>query len=124
VDDEKPKSDENNHKISCHHHSDSGIKSQEEPLVLRCERGEWIEITLRNKLPQNMQPEPDPPELPLDERNRRVSNRVSMHANLLLYDVNDSDGTTVGLNKDQTIGPCDKITYKIWQTLGIIATMD
>jgi hypothetical protein len=112
VDDEKPKSDENNHKISCHHHSDSGIKSQEEPLVLRCERGEWIEITLRNKLPQNMQPEPDPPELPLDERNRRVSNRVSMHANLLLYDVNDSDGTTVGLNKDQTIGPCDKITYK------------
>jgi hypothetical protein len=59
-----------------------------------------------------MQPEPDPPELPLDERNRRVSNRVSMHANLLLYDVNDSDGTTVGLNKDQTIGPCDKITYK------------
>jgi hypothetical protein len=112
LDDETPKNDKNNHDTSRPPLSDSVIKSQEEPLVLRCERGEWVEITLKNKFPQNMQPEPDPPELPLDERNRNVSNRVSMHANSLVYDVRDSDGTTVGLNKDQTIGPGDEIKYR------------
>ena len=35
-----------------------------------------------------------------------------MHAQLVQYDVRDSDGATVGFNCDQTIGPGESITYR------------
>lgn len=83
-----------------------------EPLILRCKKGEWVEVTLRNEFPEKLEPEPDPPMLPLDDKRRRVSNRVSLHANLLVYDVREYDGTAVGFNKDQTIVPREKIVYR------------
>lgn len=123
-----------------------------EPLVLRCRAGEWVEVTLTNQLPVALSPEPNPPELPLerdrdrrcrvidgcvtnidnrqDEHDRhyrrRVSNRVSLHANLLRYDVRHSDGTYVGKNPDQTIGPGESIVYR-WhadQELGAVLLQD
>lgn len=48
-----------------------------------------------------------PPALPLDERQRRVSPRVSLHPALLRYDVVSDDGAYVGRNHDSTIPPLD-----------------
>jgi hypothetical protein len=83
-----------------------------EPLVLRCREGEYVQVTLENRLPARLQPEPFAPEVPLEERNRRtmrperpVSGHVSMHADLVLYDVRRSDGANVGLNPQQTVPP-------------------
>jgi hypothetical protein len=76
-----------------------------EPLILRCRQGEWVEIELTNKLPQPLKAEAHPPELPV-ERNRNappISTHVSLHADLLSYDVKSSDGVTAGRNPMQTV---------------------
>jgi FtsP/CotA-like multicopper oxidase with cupredoxin domain len=95
-----------------------------EPLVIRCREGEWVQVTLENRLPEWYQPEPEPfaPEVPVEERDhsthqaeRRVSTRVSMHADLVLYDVQSSDGATVGKNGLQSVDKGESITYT-WNT--------
>ena len=88
-----------------------------EPLVLRCREGEVIELTLRNRIqqPGSLRVEPHAPEVPLDDLERAVSPRVSMHADLVLYDVRSSDGSAIGENPDQTVAPGDHITYR-WRT--------
>jgi hypothetical protein len=95
-----------------------------EPLVLRCREGEWVEVTLENRLPEWYPtiPEPFAPEVPVEIRNqfthraeRRVSTQVSMHADLVLYDVKFSDGATVGNNSHQAAGKGNSITYT-WDT--------
>lgn len=48
-------------------------------------------------------PEPDPPKLPLDERRRLVSDRVSLHPSLLRHEVVSDDGGYVGCNQDSTV---------------------
>ncbi len=91
-----------------------------EPLVLRCREGEWVRVTVDNHLPRRLQPEPFAPEVPVEERNphtfrpdRPVSSHVSLHADLLEYDIRRDDGANVGLNPEQTIPPGGSRTY-IW----------
>jgi len=84
-----------------------------EPLILRGNVGDCIEVTLHNKLdpifhhglihgyPRVPVEAPFPPSL-----------RISLHTQLLAYDVRGSDGATVGFNPDQTICPGETITYR------------
>ena len=85
-------------------------KIEPKPLILRANAGDLIEINLTNHL-FNKVSESKFPEVPV-QTDYPASNRVSLHANLLKYDVLSSDGTTVGYNPDQTIGVGEKITYK------------
>lgn len=80
------------------------------PLILRANAGDLIKVKLTNHLFKKV-PESKFPEVPV-QTDYPASNRVSLHANLLKYDVLSSDGTTVGYNPDQTIGVGESITYK------------
>lgn len=83
-----------------------------EPLIIRANTGEWVEITLHNRLEDHFHHEkrhgypfvpvnaPFPP-----------SKRISLHAQHVIYDIRYSDGATVGFNHDQTIAPGQSITY-------------
>ncbi len=75
-----------------------------EPLVLWCREGEVVKVVLTNALPIGLEPEPFAPEVPV-ERDRPVSQHVSMHADLVAYDVRTSDGANVGRNPVQTVPP-------------------
>lgn len=85
-------------------------KMEPKPLILRANAGDLIEVKLTNHLFKKV-PESKFPEVPV-QTDYLASNRVSLHANLLKYDVLSSDGTTVGYNPDQTIGVGETITYK------------
>ncbi|MBD1852804.1 multicopper oxidase domain-containing protein [Leptolyngbya sp. FACHB-711] len=87
--------------------------AQPEPLVLRCRAGEWVEIELHNRLPASLRPEPFSPGVLADVDDRRVSNQVSLHADLLRYDVQQHDGANVGKNPIQSISPGQRYTY-LW----------
>ncbi|WP_437680053.1 copper oxidase [Sorangium sp. So ce131] len=87
-----------------------------EPLVLRAAAGECVEVTLVNELPES------PPKTPHWNYNTpivdgfnvnqvRSSNRVSLHPQLVAYDVATSDGANVGRNGDQTVGPGERRKY-------------
>jgi manganese oxidase len=90
-------------------------KKKPEPLILRGNVGEVVEITLSNRLekdrfefPNGIYPYPPvkvqafyPPSL-----------RISLHPQLLQFDVQSSAGETVGFNPDQTVGPGETITYR------------
>ncbi|MBI0539420.1 hypothetical protein D9599_28270 [Roseomonas sp. KE2513] len=98
-----------------------------EPLVLRCREGETVRVRLTNGLPPGikLQPEPFAPSVPVEERSailqrpeRPVSSQVSMHADLLRYDVTRSDGANVGRNTGgglQSASPGQTVVYE-WQT--------
>ena len=93
----------------------------DEPLVIRARPGEWVKVTLRNEvlpadpedrspLDQPFGPEPSPPPLPIEHKDelgrpdrRAVSPRVSLHPNLVRYDVVTDDGSWVGRNHDSTV---------------------
>ena len=101
-----------------------------EPLILRCRQGEWVEVTLENHLPPGLLPEPFAPQVPVEARDaafrpvRPVSSRVSMHADMLLYDVTLHDGANVGMNPEQTVAPGGKRPYR-WHAAppaGVLAT--
>ncbi|MBV9211569.1 MAG: hypothetical protein JOZ52_13105, partial [Acidobacteria bacterium] len=87
-----------------------------EPLVLRAAAGECIQVTLVNNLPVNI-PEINswnemPPIINHFNFNQvKTSNRVSLHPQLVAYDINTSDGARVGFNPDTTVGPGQAITY-------------
>ena len=98
-------------------------EGMEEPLILRCREGETVKIYLTNELPDELEPEPFAPQVPVEERNpfsnrpeRRVSSQVSMHADLLRYDVTKSDGATVGRNPRQTVRPNERRRVYSWET--------
>lgn len=93
----------------------AGLRAPE-PLILRAAAGECVEVTLVNELP------PEPPKTPhwnynfpivdgFNTNQVRSSNRVSLHPQLVAYDVATSDGTNVGQNDDQTVGPGETRTY-------------
>ena len=107
-----------------------------EPLVLRANEGDCIEVKLRNEVdwekfaehgnlgtldgdaPLQLEPVPlgtlDPGEVaPPDGPPWFAGNRVSMHPSLVRADVRTSDGTTVGYSGDQTAGPGETVTY-LW----------
>lgn len=84
-----------------------------EPLVLRCREGEVLKVTVENKLPKKMRAEKCAPEVPVDvhPEKRPVSTQVSMHADLLQYDVRSDDGANIGQNPIQSIGRGNARTY-------------
>lgn len=85
-----------------------------EPLILRANVGDCVEVTLHNKLvvlpalggeihgyPGVPAEAPFPP-----------SPRISIHPQLVEYDSRGSEGATVGFNPDQTVGPGESLTYR------------
>ncbi|HEY0172750.1 MAG TPA: Ig-like domain-containing protein [Pyrinomonadaceae bacterium] len=85
-----------------------------EPLILRANAGDCINLSLTNKLPADAGvPMPDydawnfmPMIVPNFNLNQvRASKEVSLHPQLLEYDVRTSDGANVGLNDKQTVSP-------------------
>ena len=90
-----------------------------EPLVLWCRDGERVEVELTNALPgppAELKPEPSAPEVPVERPDRPVSSQVSMHADLVSYDVKTSDGANVGLNPPQTVPPGGGKRVYTWRT--------
>ncbi len=87
-----------------------------EPLILRGRAGEVVEVTLHNRLdPDKFHHEPGAihgyPGVSVDAP-FPPSLRISLHAQLLEYDVRGSDGAAVGFNPDGTVGPGESITYR------------
>lgn len=108
-----------------HRHHYAATPFEGEPLVLRCQAGEWVEVELYNGLPPDPQPEPNPPRVPVDVDVREVSPRVSLHANALLYDVRENDGTYAGRNPDQTVPHGSHRTYRWYaDTPGVYLLQD
>jgi manganese oxidase len=88
-------------------------KKAAEPLVIRANEGECIQVTLSNQLPLDPpENQADPALLMANQVNWKNSNRVSLHPQMVQYDMQGSDGATIGYNYDQTIGPGEKITYQ------------
>ncbi len=94
-----------------------------EPLVMRANAGDCIEVRLTNRLPQEVPDELGdailPPITALQSDLFRPSNRVSLSPQLVDYDVRLHDGLNVGWNgllpgggyRDQTVGPGESIRY-------------
>ncbi|WP_026672624.1 multicopper oxidase domain-containing protein [Alkalihalobacterium bogoriense] len=90
-------------------------KVNPEPLVIRANVDECVEITLENKL--------DPALFHVEDGVHRYpevkvpafyppSPRISLHPQLIDFDIRTSSGETVGFNPDQTVGPGEIITYR------------
>ena len=105
------------------------VRKAQEPMVLRANAGDCIEVTLTNRIDPagafaarhaaasaSDGPDGGDPSLPLEgPAGTRAGLRVSLHPQLVKYDVRYSDGATVGFNRDQTVGPEDpSITYRWW----------
>jgi hypothetical protein len=81
-----------------------------EPLVLRANAGDCVLVRLRNRLPATL---PDtagfntyPIVVDLFNANKvRPSARVGLHAQLVSLDVQRSDGSSVGINRNTTVAP-------------------
>ena len=94
----------------------SGAKKLE-PLVLRANAGDCVNVKLTNNLPATL---PDyngwnfmPMLYPGFNLNQvRPSNQVSLHPQLLEYDVRTSDGANVGNNDLQTAAPGQNQQYR------------
>ncbi|WP_336024361.1 multicopper oxidase domain-containing protein [Halobellus salinisoli] len=82
-----------------------------EPLAIHTNAGDCVEVTLTNELPETPDDAHADPEMRTNKPWER-SNRISLHPQRLTYDVNGSDGATVGFNYDQTIAPGESITYR------------
>jgi hypothetical protein len=99
-----------------------------EPLVLRANAGDCIEMTLFNTLPANLQDVPGWNTLPMivdgfNANQVKPSNQVGLHPQLVAYDVVSSDGANVGFNVvgnpetytpdgRQTAKPGESVKYK------------
>ena len=87
-------------------------KKKPKPLILRANVGDWIEVTLHNKLKTPV-PYFDYPVVPLDKEHH-PSNRVSINPQFLKYDNTNCSGVNVGYNQvDQTVGPGEMKKY-LW----------
>jgi hypothetical protein len=81
-------------------------------------------------LPLGLEPEPFAPEVPVEDCDRPVSSRVSLHADLLRYDVRHSDGANVGNNPIQSADPpgsaATPVTYTWYadEDLGAVLLQD
>lgn len=84
-----------------------------EPLIIRGNVGDIVEVTLHNKLVDRFHHDEfhGYPSVPV-EAPFPPSLRISLHADMVDYDVRGSDGATVGFNPDQTIAPGEFITYR------------
>jgi len=86
------------------------------PLTLRANEGDCVQINLTNELPADLPDDHAHPEMRTREQDLGIewdaSERASLHPQRLEYDVQGSDGATVGFNFDQTIAPGETITYR------------
>lgn len=81
------------------------------PLILRANHGDWIEITLHNKLTKPVEYH-DYPSVAVDMAHT-PSDRVSLHPQFLRYDT-ASSGLNVGYNgQEQTASPGESVKY-LW----------
>ncbi|MGE5481515.1 MAG: hypothetical protein ACM3VX_01225, partial [Bacteroidota bacterium] len=100
-----------------------------EPLILRANVGDMVEVTLYNGLTDEgvfHGPEVHGyPGVPVDAA-FPPSLRISLLPQLLAYDVRLSDGATVGFNPDQTVAPGKSITYRWYvdQAVGAVNLWD
>lgn len=97
----------------------SGLR-QPEPLILRARAGECVQVVLTNRLPTKLKKTPQwahhSPISPNFNVNQVApSNHVSLHPQLVNYDVNTDDGANVGLNALQTVPPGGRRVYR-WYT--------
>ncbi|WP_437775029.1 copper oxidase [Sorangium sp. So ce1097] len=81
-----------------------------EPLILRAAAGDCIRVTLVNELPDKLPRTPhwnySPPIVDGFNTNQvRASSHVSLHPQLVAYDVRTDDGANVGYNEPQTVAP-------------------
>lgn len=88
-----------------------------EPLILRANAGDCIEVTLRNKLPSAPRDLPGFNTLPMiinrfNANQLRPSNQVGLHPQLLFFDPTRSNGVNVGFNPVQTVAPGGTETYQ------------
>jgi hypothetical protein len=95
-----------------------------EPLVVRANAGDCLALTLTNKLPANLPDLPGfytlpmliagaPGEVDFNANQVAPSNQVGLHPQLVSYDITKGDGSNVGLNPAQTVGPGGSIRY-VW----------
>jgi hypothetical protein len=88
-----------------------------EPLILRANAGDCIEVTLNNKL-QSLMPDLDgfntlPFIVDFFNANQvKPSSHVGLHPQQFLFDVTRSNGINVGFNPVQTATPGNKTTYQ------------
>ena len=94
----------------------SGAKKPE-PLTIRANEGDCVEVRLTNKLtPKFLEHkgaadgDAMPPLEPLTGTPAGL--RVSLHPQTVQFDVRGSDGTAVGYNRDQTVGPGESRLYR------------
>lgn len=88
-----------------------------EPLILRANAGDCINVVLYNKLPSVLSDLPGPNTMPMivDKFNAnqvKPSSQVGLHPQLLYYDVTQSNGVNVGLNYVRTASPGRYVTYQ------------
>jgi len=84
------------------------------PLVLRANQGDFVRVAVHNDLPDDLR-EVEHPGVPVGAP-WPPSLRVSMHPQLLQYNMLNSDGATVGFNPDQTIPRGQSRTY-LWEAV-------
>lgn len=96
----------------------SGAKKPE-PLVLRANEGDCIEVRLTNKIsPSWLQKHPNAGTQgdamsPMENvAGTPAGLRVGLNPQLVKYDVRGSDGTAVGYNPDQTVAPGNSRLYR------------
>jgi len=88
-----------------------------EPLILRANAGECVEVTLRNKLPQVL-PDLDgfntlPPIIDHFNANQVApSNHVGLRTQLMAFDITRSNGANIGTNNIETVPPGGMQTYR------------
>jgi manganese oxidase len=97
-------------------------KKNPEPLVLRANEGDLVEVTLTSYLQKEKFPFQDgiyPYPQVKEQAFYPPSLRISLHPQLIQYDVKSSSGETVGFNLDQTVAPGESITYKWYVDLPV-----
>lgn len=92
-------------------------RKRPEPLVIRANVGDTVEVTLTSLLNFELFPFKDgiyPYPIVKEQAFYPPSLRISLHPQLIDYDVKNSAGETVGFNGDQTVGPGESRTYRWW----------
>ncbi|HEX8474951.1 MAG TPA: Ig-like domain-containing protein, partial [Pyrinomonadaceae bacterium] len=104
------------------------VGSTVEPLILRANAGDCINVTLKNRLP-GLVPDLDGfNTLPMivekfNANQVAPSNQVGLHPQAVFFDVSRSNGMNVGINPVQTIKPGETTTYQ-WYAGEMIIEID
>lgn len=84
-----------------------------EPLIIRCRKGEWVQIEVTNTISSYIRAERHWPELPVeDDRNDPpISRHVSLEADLLTQYVRKPDGALARPQPPVTVSPGETVTF-------------